>query len=113
MKGRRKKLMIIIPVTCVCVAGAGTLGYFKLRNTRPAVQETTPVQSAEAKKGNLSKTIVETGNLELADAVDLNVPSGLEISEVQVASGDEVKEGDVLAVVDASSILEAMDQMEE
>ena len=54
-----------------------------------------------------------TGNLELADAVDLNVPSGLEISEVQVASGDEVKEGDVLAVVDASSILEAMDQMEE
>ena len=30
-----------------------------------------------------------------------------------MASGDEVKEGDVLAVVDASSILEAMDQMEE
>lgn len=113
MKGRRKKLMIIIPVTCVCVAGAGTLGYFKLRNTRPAVQETTPVQSAEAKKGNLSKTIVGTGNLELADAVDLNVPSGLEISEVQVASGDEVKEGDVLAVVDASSILEAMDQIQD
>lgn len=71
------------------------------------------MQSAEAKKGNLSKTIVGIGNLELADAVDLNVPSGLEISEVQVASGDEVKEGDVLAVVDASSILEAMDQMEE
>ena len=64
MKRRRKKLMIIIPVTCVCVAG--TFGYFKLAHTKPVMQETKIAQSAEAKKGNLSKTIVGTGNLELA-----------------------------------------------
>ena len=29
MKRRRKRLMVIIPVAAVCVAGAGTVGYFK------------------------------------------------------------------------------------
>lgn len=113
MKRRRKKLMVIIPVTVVCVAGAGTVGYFKLVHTKPVQKEIAATQSAEAKKGNLSKTIVGTGNLELADAQDQNAPSGLEISEVLVESGDEVEEGDVLAVVDESSILEAMEQVQD
>ena len=113
MKRRRKKLMVIIPVAVVCVAGAGTVGYFKVAHTKPVQNVTVQAQSAEAKKGNLSKTIVGTGNLELAEAEDQDAPSGLEISEVMVASGDEVKEGDVLAVVDESSILEAMEQVQE
>lgn len=95
MKRRRKKLMVIIPVAVVCVAGAGTVGYFKVAHTKPVQNVTVQAQSAEAKKGNLSKTIVGTGNLELAEAEDQDAPSGLEISEVMVESGDEVKEGDV------------------
>ena len=113
MKRRRKKLMVIIPVAVVCVAGAGTVGYFKVAHTKTVQNVTVQAQSAEAKKGNLSKTIVGTGNLELAEAEDQDAPSGLEISEVMVESGDEVKEGDVLAVVDESSILEAMEQVQE
>ena len=113
MKRRRKKLMVIIPVAVVCVAGAGPVGYFKVAHTKPVQNVTVQAQSAEAKKGNLSKTIVGTGNLELAEAEDQDAPSGLEISEVMVESGDEVKEGDVLAVVDESSILEAMEQVQE
>lgn len=113
MKRRRKKLMVIIPVAVVCVAGAGTVGYFKVAHTKPVQNVTVQAQSAEAKKGNLSKTIVGTGNLELAEAEDQDAPSGLEISEVMVESGDEVKEGDVLAVVDESSILEAMEKVQE
>ena len=113
MKRRRKKLMVIIPVAVVCVAGAGTVGYFKVAHTKPVQNVTVQAQSAEAKKGNLSKTIVGTSNLELAEAEDQDAPSGLEISEVMVESGDEVKEGDVLAVVDESSILEAMEQVQE
>ena len=113
MKRRRKRLMVIILVAAVCVAGAGTVGYFKVAHTKPVQNVTAQAQSAEAKKGNLSKTIVGTGNLELAEAEDQDAPSGLEISEVMVESGDEVKEGDVLAVVDESSILEAMEQVQD
>lgn len=112
MKRRRKRLMVIIPVATVCVAGAGTVGYFKVAHTKPAQKTAAETQSAEAKKGNLSKTIVGTGNLDLAEAEEQYAPSGLEISEVMAESGDEVKEGDVLAVVDESSILEAMEQVQ-
>ena len=113
MKRRRKKIMLIIPAAVICVAGAGTVGYFKVAHTKPVQNVTAQAQSAETKKGNLSKTIVGTGNLELAEAEDQDAPSGLEISEVMVESGDEVKEGDVLAVVDESSILEAMEQVQD
>ena len=113
MKRRRKKIMLIIPAAVICVAGAGTVGYFKVAHTKPVQNVTAQAQSAEAKKGNLSKTIVGTGNLELAEAEDQDAPSGLEISEVMVESGDEAKEGDVLAVVDESSILEAMEQVQD
>lgn len=112
MKRRHKKLMVIIPAAAICVAGAGTVGYFKVAHTKPIQKETVAAQSAEARKGNLSKTIVGTGNLELADSEDQEAPSGLEISEVKVESGDEVKKGDVLAVVDESSILEAMESVQ-
>ena len=112
MKRRRKRLMVIIPVAAVCVAGAGTVGYFKVAHTKPAQKTAAETQSAEAKKGNLSKIIVGTGNLDLAEAEDQDAPSGLEISEVMAESGDQVKEGDVLAVVDESSILEAMEQVQ-
>ena len=36
MKRRRKRLMVIVPVAAVCVAGAGTVGYFKVAHTKPA-----------------------------------------------------------------------------
>ena len=36
MKRRRKRLMVIIPVAAVWVAGAGTVGYFKVAHTKPA-----------------------------------------------------------------------------
>lgn len=36
MKRRRKRLMVIIPVAAVCVAGAGTVGYFKVAHMKPA-----------------------------------------------------------------------------
>lgn len=39
MKRRRKRLMVIVPVAAVCVAGAGTVRYFKVAHTKP-VQKT-------------------------------------------------------------------------
>ena len=63
MKRRRKRLMVIIPVAAVCVAGAGTVGYFKVAYTKPAQKTAAKTQSAEAKKGTLSKTIVSTMSL--------------------------------------------------
>ena len=35
MKRRRKRLMVIVTVAAVCVAGAGTVRYFKVAHTKP------------------------------------------------------------------------------
>ena len=51
MKRRRKKIMLIIPAAVICVAGAGTVGYFKVAHTKPVQNVTAQAQSAEAKKG--------------------------------------------------------------
>lgn len=47
-------------------------------------------QSA-AELGSISNTIVGTGNLALTDAQSQTIPSGIEIEEVLVESGDQVK----------------------
>ena len=35
MKRRRKRLMAIVPVAAVCMAGAGTVRYFIVAHTKP------------------------------------------------------------------------------
>lgn len=57
MKRRRKRLMVIIPVAAVCVAGAGTVGYFKVAHTKPAQKTAAKMQSAEAKKGTFPRRL--------------------------------------------------------
>lgn len=57
MKRRRKRLMVIIPVAAVCVAGAGTVGYFKVAHTKPAQKTAAKTQSAEAKKGTFPRRV--------------------------------------------------------
>ena len=96
MKRRRKRLMVIIPVAAVCVAGAGTVGYFKVAHTKPA-QKTAKTQSAEAKKGNLSKTIVGSGYLDLAENA---------LTELLMERFEQ--DEDAFSIVDQSEIMESM-----
>ena len=49
--------MVIIPVAAVCVAGAGTVGYFKVAHTKPAQKTVAKTQSAEAKKGTFPRQL--------------------------------------------------------
>lgn len=63
--------------------------------------------------GNISDTIIGTGNLELDEAQTVTIPSGLTVSEVYVESGDQVSAGTVLASVDKSSVLSAVKTVQE
>lgn len=63
--------------------------------------------------GNISDTIIGTGNLELDEAQAVTIPSGLTVSEVYVESGDQVSAGTVLASVDKSSVLSAVKTIQE
>ena len=111
-KGRKKK--IVAGVMTVAVLGtAGTVVYSKTQNKAGDHSETREAKSTEVTLGTISNTIVGTGNLELDEAQAVTIPSGLTVSEVYVESGDQVSAGTVLASVDKSSVLSAVETVQE
>ena len=117
-KGGKKKTKItgkkvIAGVTSIVLLGAaGTVVYSKVQTSHSVQGETKEVRSTEVQKGKISNTIVGTGNLELDEAKDVTVPDGLTVKEVFVESGDHVSAGTVLATVDSSSVLEAVEDVQ-
>lgn len=117
-KGGKKKTKItgkkvIAGVTVIVLLGAaGTVVYSKVQTSHIGQSETKEVRSTEVQKGKISNTIVGTGNLELDGAKAVTIPDGLTVKEVFAESGDHVSAGTVLATVDASSVLEAVEDVQ-
>jgi len=59
---------------------------------------------ATAEKGTIRTTVVGTGNIENDEAEELELYSALEYDEVSVEAGDTVRQGDILATVNADSV---------
>lgn len=109
-KSASKKKKTVITVIFMAGLGIASVSTFFLKSnavSQMSIAETM-VQEAQASVGNISNTIVGTGNLEIDDSISIKIPSGIIIDEVKVESGDHVFKGDVLAVVDEASVLNAM-----
>lgn len=121
MKKKRKWLQIlkkrkkfVIPLTIILAVGIGA-GIFVMGRGRSmrTMAGAMAAQTAEVTKGNISTTVIGTGNLESADAENVYLPEGVEVEEVLVSSGDHVEEGTVLAKLDAASITSEMLSIQE
>lgn len=108
----RKKKIISAVVAAAAVAGTSGVVIFAQNRGGQEIKAVS-VMETKAETGNISKTIVGTGNLETEDAVDITVPQGVEIEDVLVESGDLVLAGDVLATVDEASVLGALEDVQE
>lgn len=93
-KGRKKKVIAVSLVGVLAAGGIGGALYYKQNSVVKMPEDTKQAQSATAELGSISNTIVGTGNLALADAQSQTIPSGIEIEEVTVESGDQVTKGD-------------------
>ena len=110
-KGSKKK--IVAGIVAVAVVGtAGSVVYTRTQRHDVKQSGATEANSAEVSKGNISKTIVGTGNLAADTAESITIPSGLTVSEVYVESGDQVSAGTVLATVEKSSVLSAVEDVQ-
>lgn len=111
-KNRKKIYIGVSVVTAAAVAGG--VFYVRGKNTQVKADDssTSDVQETTATTGTVSNSITGTGTLESADGDAITIPSGLTITEVEVSEGDTVSAGDVLAKVDHSSILTAMDSVQ-
>lgn len=109
---KKKKAVLLFGLA----AGAGLIsfGIYSVKGTpaKGSQRQEITFQETQAKIGSISNTIVGTGNLELAEGETVGIPSGLVVEEVKVEAGDQVSKGDVLAVLDQSSVLCAMENVQ-
>lgn len=66
------------------------------------------ILSAAVSSGSISTTVSGSGALASDGITDVTIPAGVEITKVYVEAGAPVEEGDVLASVDAASVLSAL-----
>ena len=66
------------------------------------------VLSAEVTTGSIRTTVSGSGALVSDGITDVIIPAGVEIKKIYPEAGDSVKEGDILASVEASSVLSAL-----
>ena len=101
-------------MSVVLVGGAAGGIYFNTHHRSfQAKAETASVQTATVEKGDISTTVVGTGNLEGSSAQDVTMPAGVKVDKVLVESGDSVQKGDTLATVNADSVKQAMLDVQE
>jgi len=75
--------------------------------------EAQEVLSEQAQRGTISTVVSGSGMLLNVDTETISVPAGVEVTEILVAYGDTVEEGDLLAVVDMATVRTAMSELQE
>lgn len=113
---KKKKKLILIGTAAAAVVFVGIGVWFLAIRPRRGVamaMGNAEAMSAEAASGSISTTVVGTGTLQSDEANAVQIPEGLTMDEVLVESGDTVEEGDVLATVNAASVLKELSAAQE
>ena len=72
---------------------------------------TAEISSAEVISGSISTSVYGSGRLSDDDVEKLEIPSGVKLKEIRVSPGDKVDGGTLLASVNVSSVLAAMNDV--
>lgn len=96
----KKKKIIFICIAAALVAIIFLLSYLPIG----AKDSTTTYVTATVSKNTITNSISGSGSLISASSYDVTSSVGAEITSVKVSEGDKVKKGQVLAVLDGSSV---------
>ncbi|TGX98013.1 HlyD family efflux transporter periplasmic adaptor subunit [Hominisplanchenecus murintestinalis] len=112
-KNKKKKIIIIAGIlAAVFITGTGTW-YFISRTGKVRAMVPVEAMSTKVQTGNLSTTVVGTGTLKNDTANAVKIPDGITVDEVMVESGDAVKAGEVLAIVNQASVTQILSQIQD
>jgi multidrug efflux pump subunit AcrA (membrane-fusion protein) len=100
---------IAIAVAVLLVA-AGGFGIYKVRQTQAAAAAEPALQTSVARQGDLTLMASGTGTLIASEEVDIGFKTSGLLTTLNVKVGDQVKAGDVLAVLDDSTQQTALAQ---
>lgn len=97
----RKPLFWIIIVIILAAAGGGYY-YYRQTTTTAEAASATPLQTATVKRGSLVISASGTGSIITKHETQLGFESSGVLAQLNIAVGDQVKVGDVLAIADPS-----------
>ncbi len=112
---RRKTLSVVLIVLALLLAGAAVgVKLLRQRATEAYGEKSKEeAQKATVTVGSISTTITGSGTLSAQETTEVSVPSGVALRSLCVAKGDTVAEGDVLAYLDLTSLLTAMNELQD
>jgi len=106
LKKKKKTGWIIALIIVAALVGFGVMNARKMAST---VSEM--ISSYTVERGNVSVTISGSGKLAAAGTAEVEIPSGVAVSEIFAETGDTVSEGDVLAALDADSLQDRLSEL--
>ena len=114
-KAKKRKIIrtvicIIVILAVVLIVGVSILQR-KVRQQFASSDE--EVLNAVAERGTISTVVSGSGMLLNVDSEVVSVPDGVEVTEILVAYGDTVEEGELLAVADMATVRTAMSTLQD
>ena len=110
-KKRKRRRMIRTLIIVLLLVAAGLTGgvlYLRRQVSKRFASSGAEVISAAAEIGSISTQVSGSGTLLNVDEESLSIPAGVALEELVVSVNDSVTEGQLLARVDAASVLTAM-----
>ena len=114
-KKRRKRKIIITTLSIVLVlAIVAVVGViFLKKKVREEFATTTgEVLSYDVTTGTISTVVSGSGSLTDMDLTTVSVPEGVEVTEILVEANQAIAQGDVLATVDMTSVINTMAELQ-
>ena len=111
---RRKTLSTVLILLAILIAGAAVgIKYLRQHVTENyGSKSSDEVQTATVTVGSISTTITGSGTLSAQETTDVSIPSTVALRSLCVEEGDTVTEGDILAYLDLTDLMSAMNDLQ-
>lgn len=114
-KKRRNKIIRTVVIVLVLIAAVLVTAVILLRKSvdNRFASKMAEVQEYTVETGTIHTIVTGSGILLEDDLETIEIPAGVEITEVLVEAGDTVSQGDLLATVDMATVMTALSDMQD
>ena len=111
---RRKTLSTVLILLAILIAGAAVgIKYLRQHVTENyGSKSSDEAQTATVTVGSISTTITGSGTLSAQETTDVSIPSTVALRSLCVEEGDTVAGGDLLAYLDLTDLMSAMNDLQ-
>ena len=111
---RRKTLSTVLILLAILIAGAAVgIRYLRQHVTENyGSKSSDEAQTATVTVGSISTTITGSGTLSAQETTDVSIPSTVALRSLCVEEGDTVTEGEILAYLDLTDLMSAMNDLQ-